>query len=81
MKTYQIFLHDCISKKVEKIENLKGEEQELKERLLELQKGYCEDEKPSHIEKKVTSQGMLLNVCFATSYSDFSYGAVLSVIK
>ncbi len=76
--TYQIVLYDKISKELEKIEDFReSESKNLKQRLLELQQGYCEDEKPTVSVQTVTSKGRKLAVAIAESDCDFSYIAVL----
>lgn len=79
VKTYQILLIDTVKQEVvERKElfstnNLKF----LKEKLLELQKGYCEDEKPKCQEMILKDErGSYLAMC-AFSDADFSYIALL----
>lgn len=82
MKTYQILLLDKITMKVEKIENFKeSESKNLKDRLLELQKGYCEDEKPTCFVKTFTSNGLKISTAVAESDADYCYISALKVIK
>lgn len=83
MKTYRIIRIDMVTKEVEPIENIKTDDKDkLKNRLLELQEGYCEDnEKPEIDEKVFTSNGKKINTLIASSEVDFCYAAPLGVIK
>ena len=82
MKTCQILLLDKITIKVEKIENFKeSESKNLKDRLLELQKGYCEDETPIVFVKTFTSNNLKISTAISESNSDYCYISALKVIK
>lgn len=81
---FQILLLDTVTNEVEKVEDFTPESdgekaiEELKERLLELQAGYCEDETPTVSEREVLSNRGKLIAMFAQSDVDFAY---ISVIK
>ena len=73
MKT-KIKLSGLASDSLENIETFEGTEEQLKTRLLELQKGYCEGEKP-YISEWETNRGN--RVIEAHCESDFSYLAII----
>ncbi len=78
MKNYQIVLYDTVTKELEKVEYfIETEYKNLSQRLLELQQGYCQDEKPTVTVKTIASNGRRLSVAIAESDCDFSYMAVL----
>lgn len=81
MKTYQILLLDSITKEIEKIENFKCSSINLlKERLKELQEGYCEGEKPVVFMREYMSNGLKINVAIAESDCDFCYMAAIGKV-
>jgi hypothetical protein len=77
MKTYQILLLDKVTKEIEKVENFQETKMTLKERLLELQDGYCVDEKLTYDIVPITSHGRKLNMAIAECDADFSYIAIV----
>ena len=82
MKTYHIVLLDKITKKTEKIQTFQeSENQNLKQKLLYLQKGYCVDEKPSVSIQTITSNNKKYCIAIAECNSDFSYFSVLKKLK
>ena len=80
MRTYQILLLDKVEQTIEKIENFKGEEADVKARLLELQLGYCEGEKPTVTEQIVKDRGKHIRTLIAESDCDFSYITPVAIV-
>ncbi len=83
MTKFKIVLYDKINKELEKIENFKESEfKNLKQRLLELQQGYCEGEKPTvSVQTFIATDGMKLAIAIAESDCDFSYMAVITYLN
>lgn len=85
MKTLQIVLIDRVTKEIEKVENfvsMFSDFSDLKNRLFELQLGYCQDEKPTISENiLIGSNNIELNCIISESESDFFYCAVISKVK
>ncbi len=80
--TYQIVLLDKATNEIEKVENFKTYIlSELKNRLYELQLGYCEDEKPEVFEKMFTSNGKNIKALVAECDVDFCYMAAIKEIE
>lgn len=74
MKT-RIKLIDLITNEKETVISFSGSIEELEKRLIELQSGYCEDEKPKiHKFKNKHNREFL----YTTSDCDFSYSAQIS---
>jgi len=80
---YQIVLYDKLTKELEKIENFReSESKNLKQRLLELQLGYCEGERPIvSVQTVLAKGGMKLATAIAESDCDFSYMAVIKKLS
>lgn len=83
MKTYQIILVDKFNvNNVEFTELHKTNDlTTLKNRLLKLQRGYCEDEKPTFCKKVFTSNELKLNCYVSECNADYFYMSVINVIK
>ena len=76
MKIYRILLWDRVTNSIEKVEELKGEESDLKQRLYDLQLGYCEGERPTVHEITTTpkaSSDSKIRCIIAESDCDFCY--------
>ena len=81
MRTYQILLLDKVEQTMEKIENFKSDEAGVKARLLELQLGYCEGEKPTLTEQTVkVRSGNHIRTLIAESDCDFCYITPVEVV-
>lgn len=75
MIIHQILLYDKITGGITEVEEFPAISTiDLEKRLLELQEGYCEgDEVPVVRERKVSSDGFLINTLIAESSCDFCY--------
>lgn len=78
MKTYRILLLDWISKGIEEVEQITGTVSDVKKRVKELQKGYCEDEKPT-VSIRVFNK--YIETVVGESDSDFSYISPIGTIR
>ena len=75
MQTFSILCWDSVLKtKPELVKRVKTDSiEELKQELLTLQEGYCEDETPIIEEKVVTSNSRKLKALVASSDVDFMH--------
>lgn len=84
MKIYRILLWDRVDNSIEKVEDIKGEESNLRDRLYELQLGYCEGEKPQVHEIITTpdrSSGVKIRCLVAESDCDFCYLSPIAKVE